>query len=392
MSRADARTPRRPLETVELRRLVESEAERLGGGTAGQRRRGLAARRSAAAAPHGAQSAGERLPARSGQGRARGAGVDERKRDPGRRGRRPRHPRVGAREDLRAVLSAERARGRLGRRARPDSASGSRWCARWRATTAATCRRWRRPRAAAAGSRWCCRAKGPPAGLTAPWAESPGRFVAASRLISTRGHSLAILRGMRPVSNPRVAIVGAGFGGLSAARSLAGVAVDVTIYDRLNYHLFQPLLYQVAMAGLSANEIAVPIRSILWRQPNVDVVLGRGHRRRRRRPRAGAGRRHARALRLPDRRRRRAHQLLRPRRLGRRRDRPQGSRRRARGAAPRAAGVRGGRSRARSRGAPRAADVRDRRRRTDRRRARGRDRRSLSRHPRRATSTTSIRR
>ncbi len=82
---------------------------------------------------------------------------------------------------------------------------------------------------------------------------------------------------MRPVSNPRggrVAIIGAGFGGLSAARSLAGVAVDVTIYDRLNYHLFQPLLYQVAMAGLSANEIAVPIRSILWRQPNVDVVLG----------------------------------------------------------------------------------------------------------------------
>jgi NADH dehydrogenase len=79
---------------------------------------------------------------------------------------------------------------------------------------------------------------------------------------------------MRLVTNPRVAIVGAGFGGLSAARSLAGVAVDVTIYDRLNYHLFQPLLYQVAMAGLSANEIAVPIRSVLWRQPNVDVVLG----------------------------------------------------------------------------------------------------------------------
>jgi len=78
---------------------------------------------------------------------------------------------------------------------------------------------------------------------------------------------------MVTASHPRVAIVGAGFGGLSAARSLAGVEVEVTIYDRLNYHLFQPLLYQVAMAGLSANEIAVPIRSILWRQPNVDVVL-----------------------------------------------------------------------------------------------------------------------
>ena len=72
---------------------------------------------------------------------------------------------------------------------------------------------------------------------------------------------------------PRVAIVGAGFGGLVAARSMARVPVDITVYDRLNYHLFQPLLYQVAMAGLSPNEIAVPIRSILWRQRNVQVVL-----------------------------------------------------------------------------------------------------------------------
>ena len=70
-----------------------------------------------------------------------------------------------------------------------------------------------------------------------------------------------------------VAVVGAGFGGLAAARSLAGLPVAVTIFDRLNYHLFQPLLYQVAMAGLSPNEIAVPIRSILWRQTNAQVVL-----------------------------------------------------------------------------------------------------------------------
>ena len=70
-----------------------------------------------------------------------------------------------------------------------------------------------------------------------------------------------------------MAIIGAGFGGLAAARSLARVPVEVTIYDRLNYHLFQPLLYQVALAGLSPNEIAVPIRSILWRQRNAQVVL-----------------------------------------------------------------------------------------------------------------------
>jgi NADH dehydrogenase len=72
---------------------------------------------------------------------------------------------------------------------------------------------------------------------------------------------------------PKVAVIGAGFGGLAAVRSLAGASVEVTVFDRLNYHLFQPLLYQVAMAGLSPNEIAVPIRSILWRQKNVQVVL-----------------------------------------------------------------------------------------------------------------------
>jgi NADH dehydrogenase len=76
-----------------------------------------------------------------------------------------------------------------------------------------------------------------------------------------------------PLARRRVAIIGAGFGGLAAARCLADAPVDLAIYDRLNYHLFQPLLYQVAMAGLSPNEIAVPIRSILWRQPNVEVAL-----------------------------------------------------------------------------------------------------------------------
>jgi NADH dehydrogenase len=77
------------------------------------------------------------------------------------------------------------------------------------------------------------------------------------------------------MNKARVVIVGAGFGGLSAAKALAGSAFDVTIVDQHNYHLFQPLLYQVATAGLSPAEIASPIRSILARARNVNVVLGR---------------------------------------------------------------------------------------------------------------------
>lgn len=73
----------------------------------------------------------------------------------------------------------------------------------------------------------------------------------------------------------RVAIVGAGFGGLTAARALARAPVEVTLIDRHNYHLFQPLLYQVATAALPPADVAVPIRSILRRQKNVRVLLGR---------------------------------------------------------------------------------------------------------------------
>src|SRR5215208_7378691 len=72
---------------------------------------------------------------------------------------------------------------------------------------------------------------------------------------------------------PRVVIVGAGFGGLSAAKALARVPVDVTVIDRHNYHLFQPLLYQVATAGLSPGDIASPIRSVLRHQGNASVML-----------------------------------------------------------------------------------------------------------------------
>jgi NADH dehydrogenase len=72
---------------------------------------------------------------------------------------------------------------------------------------------------------------------------------------------------------PRVVIIGAGFGGLKAARTLASVPVDVLLVDRHNYHLFQPLLYQVASAGLEPEEIAHPVRGILRRQRNARFLL-----------------------------------------------------------------------------------------------------------------------
>jgi NADH:ubiquinone reductase (H+-translocating) len=73
---------------------------------------------------------------------------------------------------------------------------------------------------------------------------------------------------------PRIVIIGAGFGGLTAAMQLKGVDADVTVIDRRNHHLFQPLLYQVATAALSPADIAAPIRGILARQANANVVLG----------------------------------------------------------------------------------------------------------------------
>jgi NADH dehydrogenase len=78
----------------------------------------------------------------------------------------------------------------------------------------------------------------------------------------------------RNASLPHVVIVGGGFGGLYAARALKGAPVRVTVIDRHNYHLFQPLLYQVASATLSPADIARPIRHVLHRQRNVEVVLG----------------------------------------------------------------------------------------------------------------------
>src|ERR1700757_3340531 len=75
---------------------------------------------------------------------------------------------------------------------------------------------------------------------------------------------------MNPAS---VIIIGGGFGGLNAARALDSADVRVTLLDRHNYHLFQPLLYQVATASLSPGDIASPIRWVLRRQQNVTVLL-----------------------------------------------------------------------------------------------------------------------
>ncbi len=75
-------------------------------------------------------------------------------------------------------------------------------------------------------------------------------------------------------NKPKVVIIGGGFGGLQAAKSLTNEPVAVTLIDRKNHHTFQPLLYQVATAVLSPGEIASPIRRILHRAKNVEVLLG----------------------------------------------------------------------------------------------------------------------
>src|SRR5947208_852851 len=77
----------------------------------------------------------------------------------------------------------------------------------------------------------------------------------------------------RASSAPRVVIVGGGFAGLSAARTLRRAPVQITLVDRHNHHVFQPLLYQVATAGLSSTNIAAPLRQILRRQRNTTVLL-----------------------------------------------------------------------------------------------------------------------
>jgi NADH:ubiquinone reductase (H+-translocating) len=78
----------------------------------------------------------------------------------------------------------------------------------------------------------------------------------------------------KPIALPRVVVIGGGFAGLWCTRALARERVDITLIDRSNHHLFQPLLYQVATAGLSGPDIAAPLRHILRKQANAEVRLG----------------------------------------------------------------------------------------------------------------------
>ena len=105
-------------------------------------------------------------------------------------------------------------------------------------------------------------------------AHAAGRNQAA-RVLAEGAQTTGLTDAGNPNRRPQVVIVGAGFGGLSAALGLARAPADVTVIDRRNYHLFQPLLYQVATAGLAPSQIATPIRSILRRQRNARVLMGR---------------------------------------------------------------------------------------------------------------------
>jgi NADH dehydrogenase len=99
--------------------------------------------------------------------------------------------------------------------------------------------------------------------------EIPEAYVREERPVTLSGVTSPVTGVM-----PRVVIVGAGFGGLQAAHALGNVPVQVTVIDRNNHHLFQPLLYQVATAGISPADICSPIRHVLKKQHNTEVLMG----------------------------------------------------------------------------------------------------------------------
>src|ERR1700686_2719370 len=81
-------------------------------------------------------------------------------------------------------------------------------------------------------------------------------------------------RWRKRMAQPRIIIVGGGFGGLAAAKALRNAPAEITLIDRSNHHLFQPLLYQVATSVLSPGQIGYPIRGILRSQKNTTVIMG----------------------------------------------------------------------------------------------------------------------
>ena len=90
---------------------------------------------------------------------------------------------------------------------------------------------------------------------------------------SASGNAAGSATGNANTRRPRVAVVGGGFAGINAAEELGKLAVDVTIIDRRNHHTFQPLLYQVALAVLSPAQIAQPIRTIVNKNKNTEVLM-----------------------------------------------------------------------------------------------------------------------
>jgi NADH:ubiquinone reductase (H+-translocating) len=100
--------------------------------------------------------------------------------------------------------------------------------------------------------------------------QRPGRMLASTLKLNQQ----PLIRGVSMNARPQVVIIGGGFGGLSAAQTLKRAPVDVTLIDRRNFHLFQPLLYQVATGSLSPGEISAPLRGVLSKQKNTRVLLG----------------------------------------------------------------------------------------------------------------------